>query len=131
MKNIIYFDGVCNLCNWAVQFVIKRDKNEFFSFSSLQSDYAKATLKHGNGQYIKFDTVVFQHGDQIYTRSDAALEILRHIDGGWKWLHILKVFPRKMRDAVYDYIATNRYRWFGKKESCMVPTPELQARFLS
>ena len=113
-----------------MQFVIRYDKEDVFSFSSLQSEYSRKVLKHANGQDIKLNTVIFQFGERRYTKSDAALEILRHLGGGWRLLYIFKVIPKYLRDPIYDFIAARRYRWFGKKDQCMVPTPELQARFL-
>ena len=130
MKYIVYFDGVCNLCNWAVRFIIRHDRRQVFSFASLQSNYAKEHLLHPNGQHIKLDSVVFQEDKSILIKSDAALRICMHLGGAWKFLQIFRIIPRSWRDWIYDIVANNRYRWFGKRDQCMIPTPELQSRFL-
>jgi len=130
-KRIVYFDGVCNLCNWAVQFIIHRDKQKKFSFASLQSNYAKMHLTHGNGQDIKFDSVILQDEGAIKVRSEAALGIARQLDGPWRFLAVMKVIPVSWRDWLYNVVSTNRYRWFGRRDECMIPNPELQSRFLS
>jgi predicted DCC family thiol-disulfide oxidoreductase YuxK len=129
-KKIVYFDGVCNLCNWSVRFIIKHDKEKHFSFASLQSDFAKKRLSHVNGQDIKWDSVIYQEQDTIMIKSDAALGIVRHLDGAWKWLVIFKILPLKWRDRLYELVAANRYRWFGRTDQCMIPNPEIQSRFL-
>ena len=131
MKNpILLFDGVCNLCNSSVQQIIKADKKEIFSFASLQSEFGQEQLKHFNigGDYLK--TLVLISNKKAYTRSDAALEIARLLGGFWLALYVFKVIPPFIRNGVYDFISNNRYQWFGKEESCMIPTPELQGRFL-
>lgn len=127
---VLLFDGVCNLCNGAVQFIIDRDPEGVFRFASLQSEAAKKVL----GQYPEIpqdiSTVVLLENNQVYTRSDAALRAARHLPGAWPLLYGFIIVPRTIRDAVYNWIARNRYRWFGKKDQCMIPTPELQDRFL-
>lgn len=128
-RQTIFFDGVCNLCNSSVNFVIDRDKKEKFTFAALQSDYAKSQL----GEAVNLDeleSIVLQKNGRTYTRSDAALEIARGLGGGWTFLYGFKLLPRFLRDWAYDLIARNRYRWFGKRESCRMPTPALKARFL-
>ena len=130
LKKIIYFDGVCNLCNWAVRLIIRHDKRKVFSFASLQSTYASERLMYGNGQDIKLYSVVFQDGNHISVKSDAVLKVCQHLGGAWKLLLIFRIVPRSWRDWVYDMVADQRYRWFGKRDKCMVPTPELQSRFL-
>lgn len=131
LKKIIYFDGVCNLCNWTVKFIIKHDKKNVFMFAPLQSDFMKSGVTHANGQYIKKDSVIYQKGDQVFSRSDAILHILKTLGGGWKLLYAFKIIPKPWRNWLYDRIAKNRYRWFGKKDRCMLPSPEIQSRFLS
>ncbi|WP_291871177.1 thiol-disulfide oxidoreductase DCC family protein [Maribacter sp.] len=130
-KKIILFDGVCNLCNGAVQFVIKRDKKEQFLFTPLQSETGKKLLKERGIDTIQIDSIILIEPNVVYfVKSDAALEIAKNLNSPWKIIHLLKVFPKGLRDFVYDFIAKNRYRWYGKKEQCMVPTPELRAKFL-
>lgn len=128
-KKIILFDGVCNLCNGAVQFVIKRDTNKKFLFSSLQSDFGQQQLiRYGFQQALS--TIIFLEDQQVLQKSDAILGIARHLSGAWPLLYGFKIIPRFIRDAVYDWIARNRYRFFGKQDACMIPTPELKARFI-
>lgn len=127
---IIFFDGVCNLCSGAVQFIIARDPHARFRFSSLQSDFAATALaKAGMVPGQLFSILLLKDG-QIFQKGDAALEIARHLGGAWPLLYGFRVVPRVIRDGVYDWIARNRYRWFGKKEACWLPTPALRARFI-
>jgi predicted DCC family thiol-disulfide oxidoreductase YuxK len=128
---ILFFDGVCNLCNAAVQFVIRHDKEGKVRFASLQStagEAAKAAVLAAKGK-VPDSLILFEDG-QYYTESDAALRLAAHLDGSWKGLRHLRIFPRFIRDAVYRLVAINRYRMFGKKDACMIPTPELRQRFL-
>ena len=127
---IVLFDGVCNLCSGFVQFVINRDPRGLFRFASLQSDEALPYLKDLQLPAGELSTVVLYENGRFYTRSTAALRILKTLSGAWPALYPAIVFPRFLRDAVYNFIASNRYRWFGKQESCMLPTPELKSRFL-
>ncbi|EOR21765.1 thiol-disulfide oxidoreductase DCC [Niallia nealsonii AAU1] len=125
---IVLFDGVCNLCNKSVQFIIKRDPHNQFFFASLQSEMGKSLLeKH---HLSEVDSVVLIKDDMYYIESDAALEICRHLSSGWKLLAILKGIPSFIRDPLYRFVARNRYRWFGKQDSCMLPTEEMEKRFL-
>jgi predicted DCC family thiol-disulfide oxidoreductase YuxK len=126
---VILFDGVCNLCNGSVQFVIKRDKEKKFRFASLQSAAGQDILRKFNLPADKFNSFILYENGNIYTRSTGALRMLAQLKG-WKWAGVLKYVPRFIRDGVYDLISRNRYRWFGKKEECMIPTPELKSRFL-
>ncbi len=132
MKNqkIIYFDGVCNLCNWAVRFVIDHDRKGTFYFSSLQSEFARKHLLETNGQHINCNSVIYQFGDQILAKSDAVFEVLKEIGGIWKLLIVFSIFPRSLMDRVYDFVADHRYSWFGKRNQCMIPPPAWQSRFL-
>ena len=131
MKNpILLFDGVCNLCNHSVQFVIKRDKDGLFRFAALQSDIGKSVLVKHQLSTVSLDTVVLIDQGKAYTRSSAALHVLRHLGSPWSILTVFLLLPKGLRDMVYNFIAKNRYRWFGKEESCMIPTPELKNRFL-
>ena len=127
---IILFDGVCNLCNGAVNFVIDHDPDAYFRFGALQSDAAQPILaKHGLEEKA-LDSIVLIEGGRVFRKSTAALRIARHLTGAWPLLYALLVIPRPLRDVVYDWIATNRYDWFGKRDQCRIPTPDLQARFL-
>lgn len=130
MERIIFFDGLCNLCNGAVQFVIKRDPKNLFQFASLQSEYATKVLANFNLEPQQGDSFVLLENDKVYQRSTAALRVARRLNGLWPMLYALIIVPRFIRDAVYNYIAKNRYKWFGKKEGCWVPTPELKEKFL-
>ncbi len=132
-RPIILFDGVCNLCNSAVQWVIGRDKEERFYFASLQSDAARQELEELMGaEEIDAlpDSIVLLDSEGIHTRSAAALRIARGLGSPYTLLRLGVVLPRPIRDAVYDLIARNRYRWFGRRDRCMTPTPDLAARFL-
>lgn len=126
----VLFDGVCNLCNGTVQFVIKRDRAGIFRFASLQSDYAQTLLRQANLPTDQLYSVIVIEDGIAYQKSDAALRIARHLSGVWRWLYILRVVPKFIRDGLYNFIATNRYRFFGKQDHCMIPTPELKARFV-
>lgn len=126
----VLFDGVCNLCNGTVQFVIKRDRAGIFRFASLQSDYAQTLLRQANLPTDQLYSVIVIEDGIAYQKSDAALRIARHLSGIWRWLYILRVVPKFIRDGLYNFIATNRYRFFGKQDHCMIPTPELKARFV-
>ena len=128
---IIFFDGVCNLCNGFVQFVIERDPQGYFRFASLQSEAAKPYLERCNLSADQLSSVVLIENGQCYTQSSAALRILKKLPGAWSLFYAAIFIPKFFRDAVYNFIARNRYRWFGKQESCWLPTPELKSRFLS
>lgn len=127
---IIFFDGVCNLCNGFVQFVINRDPKAIFKFASLQSEEAALYLKDSGYDLEKLATVVLLENGKIYTKSTAALRILKGLSGGWPLLYAAQVIPSFFRNKIYDLIAANRYKWFGKNDSCMLPTAELKSRFL-
>lgn len=127
---ILLFDGVCNLCDGFVQFVIKRDPSGYFRFTSLQSEVGQEILKKHQMPADKITTVVLIEKGKVYTHSDVGLRVARHLGGFWPVFYALTIVPRFIRDAVYNWIARNRYRWFGKKEACMLPTPELKKRFL-
>ncbi len=129
-RKIILFDGICNLCNQSVQFVIEHDKKNQFQFASLQSDFGQNFLKENNLDATQFDSVVFIEDDKFYTKSSAALKISKYLDGITSLLTIFMIVPKPLRDVVYSFIAKNRYRWFGKQESCWLPSPELKAKFL-
>ncbi|MCM5662905.1 thiol-disulfide oxidoreductase DCC family protein [Galbibacter mesophilus] len=131
-KKIILFDGVCNLCNNSVQFVIKRDTKNVFQFASLQSDIGMKLLAERNIDPNETDSIVLiEPNIAYYTKSDAAIEIAKELGGGWQLLSVFDyILPKSIRDTIYDFIAKNRYKWFGKKEACPLPTPEQKAKFL-
>jgi predicted DCC family thiol-disulfide oxidoreductase YuxK len=130
-KKIILFDGVCNLCNSAVKFVIKHDKKDVFRFVALQSDLGREILNYIGIDAKNIDSIVlYEPGVAYYYKSDATLQIARSLDGLFSFGTVFKIIPTGIRNYLYDYIAKNRYEWYGKKESCMVPTPELKIKFL-
>jgi predicted DCC family thiol-disulfide oxidoreductase YuxK len=127
---VILFDGVCNLCNGFVQFVLKRDKNKTFQFASLQSKYGTDLSLHFNLPTVNFDTVVLYDGEKILTKSDAILKITSSLKGIWKATVVFMIVPRFIRNWVYRLVAKNRYKIFGKKDKCMVPDWDVKDRFL-
>ena len=129
--SIILFDGVCNLCNGAVKFVIKRDNRNHFLFASLQSDEGKQIVEEHNFPDNKMKSFFLVENGKVYDRSTAALRVARRLTGLWPLLYGFIIVPGFIRDGVYNWIAKNRYQWFGKKDECMVPTPELKAKFLN
>jgi len=126
---IILFDGVCNLCNGLVQFIIKRDPHAWFRFASLQSEAGRNLLQRFKLDPDSLHSIVVIDEDQAFERSEAAFRIIKRLGAPWKFLGVLKILPKFICDAFYNFIATNRYRIFGKRESCMIPTPELKKRF--
>ena len=126
-KPVVFFDGVCNLCEASVLFILERDKKNRFLFSQLQSDLAKSTLSSENQSLKSF--VLLENG-KVFTKSTAALRVARHLKGIIKLIWVFIIIPKPIRDVIYDFIARNRYRWFGKKNECMIPTPELKAKFI-
>lgn len=131
-KQVILFDGVCNLCNSSVLFIIKRDKKDLFLFAPLQSSIGKSIIKEYNIDTEKIDSILLYQPIQnkLFYKSTAALKIAKTLSFPINIIQIFFIIPTVMRDWIYDFIAKNRYRWFGKKEACMIPTPELKARFL-
>ncbi|WP_462224775.1 thiol-disulfide oxidoreductase DCC family protein [Flavobacterium sp.] len=130
-KKIILFDGVCNLCNSSVQYVIQRDKKDEFRFVALQSDLGQKIIKHIGIASKNIDSIVlYLPGIAYYYKSSAVIEIAKSLQGFFNYGMLFRLLPNALRDVVYDYIARNRYKWYGKKESCMIPTPELKAKFL-
>jgi len=127
---ILLFDGVCNLCNGFVKEVIIRDQTGVIRYASLQSAAGQKLLKNIRLDKFSMDTVVLVEGEDFYTKSDVALRIFRHLGGGWSYFYYLSIIPKFIRDSVYDLVARNRYRWFGKKDTCMLPQPEWEDRFL-
>lgn len=127
---VLLFDGVCNLCNASVQWVIRHDPKAIFRFASLQSEAGQALLQKFNLPTDELNTVVLVDGGKVHTRSDVPIQVGKKLGGWWHLLQMFFIIPRPLRNAVYDWIARNRYRWFGKKEECWLPTPELRVRFL-
>lgn len=130
-KKIILFDGVCNLCNSAVQFIIERDKKDVFRFVALQSDLGLEICNYiGINQKMTDSIILYEPGIAYYYKSEAALKIASQLVGFYSLLGSFNFLPKKINDSIYDYTAKNRYNWYGKKEHCMIPTPELKAKFL-
>jgi len=129
--SVVLFDGLCNLCEWSVQFIIKRDPKNFFRFATLQSVMGQTLLQKFGLSRDEINTVVFVEGERCHTKSSAGLQIARRLNGFWPLLFIFIVLPKFLRDRGYDWIVKNRYQWFGKKEVCMIPSPELKEKFLS
>jgi predicted DCC family thiol-disulfide oxidoreductase YuxK len=127
---IILFDGVCNFCNSAVDFVIKRDKRSVFKFAALQSQAGQKILADNNLTDIDPNSFIFIEGNNIYFKSTAALRVCRYLDGWWPSMYGFIIVPKKIRDGVYSWVAKNRYKWFGK-DSCTIPNAEVRARFLN
>ncbi len=128
-KSIIFFDGVCNLCNGSVQFVIERDKQDQFKFAALQTDFAKLELSKYNVDVTSGNSFILLENGKVYQQSTAALRVAKQLGGWWSLLYVFIIVPAFIRNCVYRYIAKNRYKWFGKQESCWVPTPELKQKF--
>lgn len=126
----ILFDGVCNFCNGAVNFVLKRDKRSLLKFAALQSEAGGELLKQYNLPAKTIVSFVFIEAGTIYTESTATLKVCKYLTGLWPLLYGLIIVPKFIRDGIYKWIAKNRYRWFGKQEQCMIPTPEMRDRFL-
>jgi len=121
---------VCNLCSGSVQFILKRDPQAKFKFASLQSLFGQAKLENHGLNKNNLHSIIFLKDEKIFQRSDAALEIAKQLNGLWPALYVFKILPRFLRDGIYNWIASNRYRWFGKKDACWLPSPELKARFI-
>ena len=130
-QSIILFDGVCNLCNSSVQFILKRDNKKRFLFSSLQSDAALKLLLQLNVKNSKLDSIVLIEGNKFYDKSTSALRIAKELSLFWNLFYVFIIIPKPIRDAIYDFIAKNRYKWFGKKDSCMFSMHGYKDRFLS
>lgn len=130
MGAIVLFDGVCNFCNGAVNWLIEHDEAGYFKFAALQSEVGQEiTAKHGIDRNDT-DSVILVEDEKIYTYSTAALRIAGKLNGAWSWAHALIVIPRPIRDFLYKLFAKYRYKLFGKQDACMMPTPEVRARFL-
>ena len=130
-KKIILFDGVCNLCDTSVQYIIKHDKKDVFRFVSLQSELGEKIINHIGVDRSKTDSIVlYEPRIAYYTKAEAALIIAKELGGWISLLTIFNVLPKFIQNFGYDFIAKNRYKWYGKKESCMMPSQEISSRFL-
>lgn len=129
-KSLILFDGVCNLCNSSVQFIIKRDKKKHFLFSSLQSDAGQQILLQNNRENLDYESILLLENNTVYDKSTAVLKITRKLSGAYPLFYGFIIVPKCIRDSIYSLIARNRYKWFGRKDACMVPTKDLKMRFL-
>ena len=129
--DIILFDGVCNLCNDAVDFIIKRDRKNHFKFTSLQDNITQNLLREFRTEERHLNSIILIRGNQIFYKSRAALEISKKLGGIWPVFYLFIVFPSFLRDTIYDWIAKNRYKWFGKKETCRLPSEDEKSKFLS
>jgi predicted DCC family thiol-disulfide oxidoreductase YuxK len=128
---VVLFDGECNLCNGYVQFILRRDKAKRFRFASLQSPVAQRLLKESGRKWEELpDSIVLVEGGKVYVKSTAALRIAKGLGGLWPVLSVFLIVPTALRNMIYDWIARNRYKWFGKREECMLPTVETKERFL-
>jgi predicted DCC family thiol-disulfide oxidoreductase YuxK len=128
---IVVFDGICNICNALVNFIIVRDDKNTFKFAPMQSNIGQQILSEHHMSSENIDTFLLVKNDKVLIKSDAALAIARELKVPWNYLVILKYIPKPIRDYCYFLIASNRYKWFGRKEHCMLPTPELQDKFLT
>lgn len=130
-KKIILFDGVCNLCDSSIQFIIKHDKKDLFRFVALQSEIGMEIIKHIGVDTSKIDSILlYEPGKAYYYKAEAALKIAKELGGIYTVISWFGILPKFLTNSVYDYIAKNRYKWYGKKDACMIPTPELKAKFL-
>jgi len=130
-KKIILFDGVCNLCDSSIQFIIKHDKKDIFRFVALQSEIGLEIINHIGIDTTKIDSILlYEPGKAYYYKAQAALKIAKELGGIYTAISWFSILPDFLTNTVYDYIARNRYKWYGKKDACMIPTPELKAKFL-
>ena len=130
-KKIILFDGVCNLCDATVQFIIKHDKHDVFRFVALQSELGQQIVKYIGVDASKTDSIIlYEPGHAYYYKAEAAIKIAKELGGIYSLMGIFSILPGWLSNKVYDYVARNRYKWYGKKDECMIPTPEMKAKFL-
>ena len=128
MSAIILFDGVCNFCDGSVNFIIEHDKKNYFKFAPLQSEAGQKYIEKFGLSAI--DSVILVEDDKAYTHSTAALKVAKHLGGIWSLFYAFIIIPKPVRDFLYKLFAKNRYKLFGKKDECMIPTPEVRAKFL-
>lgn len=129
-NKVVFFDGVCNLCSASVQFVIENDKKNIFKFASLQSNYGQKILSEHNLDLKEFNSFMYLEGNELYFESKAALEVAKQLKFPISLLYIFIIVPSFIRDGIYNFIAKNRYKWFGKQTSCWMPSPDLKAKFI-
>ncbi|SCY03183.1 Predicted thiol-disulfide oxidoreductase YuxK, DCC family [Nonlabens sp. Hel1_33_55] len=129
-KKIVLFDGVCNLCNKAVTFIIEHDPKDEFRFAALQSDIGEELLAKHNIDRSKIDSIILIKENKAYIKASAALRIAKDLKGPISLVYIFVILPKFITNTVYDFIARNRYDWFGKKDNCMIPTTDLKSKFL-
>ena len=127
---VVLFDGVCNFCNGSVNFILRQDRKGIFRFAALQSEAGQEILDQYGLANESFDSFILVEKGKIYQRSTAALKVFNKLSWYWKWTQLFFIIPPFIRNMVYDFIARNRYKWFGKKESCMLPSPAVKERFL-
>lgn len=130
-KPVILFDGVCNFCNGSINFIIRQDRRNVFRFAALQSKAGQKLLEKHGLPTENFDSFVLIDGEKVYRKSSAGLKVYGALPWYWRWTQVFWLVPKFLRDAVYDFVARNRYKWFGKKEACMIPTAKMRSRFLS
>ena len=129
-KAIVLFDGVCNFCNSSINFIIEHDKKDHFRFSPLQSEKGKMLLQQFNEDEKGLDSIILIENNKLYKRSTACLKIAKKLNGIYFLLYAFILVPSFLRDPVYDFVAKNRYKWFGKKDACMIPTPAVKEKFI-
>ncbi len=127
---VIFFDGICNLCNAAVQFILKHDQSDVFRLTALQGNAASILLAKYNISATETGSIVLLEDGRIYTKSTAALRIVRRLSGGWRLLYILIFVPSSIRDYIYGLVARNRYKLWGRRDTCMIPIPAWEQKFL-
>jgi predicted DCC family thiol-disulfide oxidoreductase YuxK len=128
-RPVLVFDGVCNICSFGVRIVLRHDRDGAFDFAFAQGPVGGALKRrHGIGESL--DTVAVVAGDAVFVKSDAALYVLARLPAPWRWLRVLRALPRPLRDRLYDIVARNRYRWFGRRDACLPPPPGAASRFL-
>jgi predicted DCC family thiol-disulfide oxidoreductase YuxK len=128
--NLVLFDGVCNLCNASVQFIIRHDRTAIFHFVALQSEIGREICRSQGLDPADAQTFVLISGGRILVRSDAAIQVVSRFGGAWRFFEVFRLVPRVARDWIYSVVARNRYRWFGRTDACMIPIPDVKARFL-
>jgi predicted DCC family thiol-disulfide oxidoreductase YuxK len=129
-KGVVLFDGVCNFCNSSVNFIIRNDKKDYFRFTPLQSEIGIKISEKYNLDSGNLKSVILVDKGKIYTKTTAALRIAKQLSGAWPALYVFIIVPAPIRDVIYNIIAKNRYKWWGEKESCMIPTPDVRKKFL-
>ncbi|MCH7517882.1 MAG: thiol-disulfide oxidoreductase DCC family protein [Candidatus Dadabacteria bacterium] len=127
---VILFDGVCNLCNGSVLFILNRDPSGIFKFAPLQSETGKNLLSKFDLPNDKLNSIILVENNEYYLRSTAALKILQRLGALWKIVYVFMLVPRPVRDYIYDIVARNRYKWYGKRAECMIPSSDIESRFL-